>query len=79
MDSSGSSSCSWMHGLKKNGLYYDGIVASIDDLLEDFKRTTVTTWGTRSSTSNPGPSGGSGDKIVVSRVIKLMGTNLIVS
>ena len=43
----------WMNGLQKKGLYYEGVVPSVDDLLETYKRQTVTTWGTRSS-SNPG-------------------------
>ena len=43
----------WKQGLTKNGQYYDGIVSSADDRLEVFKRMTVTSWGTRTS-SNPG-------------------------
>ncbi len=43
----------WMQGLKQNGQSYDGIVSSVDDCLEVFKRMTVTSWGTRTS-SNPG-------------------------
>ena len=43
---------SWMHGLKKEGLYYEGVVADLDNLLENYKRATVTTWGTRRSSTN---------------------------
>ena len=43
----------WIQGLKQNGQYFDGIVSSVDDHLDVFKRTTVTSWGTRRS-SNPG-------------------------
>ena len=27
-----------MNGLKKKGLYYEGVVADLDDLLENYKR-----------------------------------------
>ena len=43
---------SWMYGLKKKGLYYEGVVADLDNLLESYKRATVTTWGTRRSSTN---------------------------
>ena len=43
---------SWMNGLEKKGLYYEGVVADLDDLLENYKRATVTTWGTRRSSTN---------------------------
>ena len=43
---------SWMYGLKKEGLYYEGVVADLDNLLENYKRETVTTWGTRRSSTN---------------------------
>ena len=40
---------SWNYGLQRNGLYYEGVVLSVDDRLEAHKRDTVTTWGTRTS------------------------------
>ena len=43
---------SWMNGLRKKGLYNEGVVADSDDLLENYKRATVTTWGTRRSSTN---------------------------
>ena len=50
---------SWMYGLKKEGLYYEGVVADLDNLLENYKRTTVTTWETwRSSTNMNGGENG---------------------
>ena len=42
----------WTNGLKQKGLYYEGIVVDLDSLLESHKRATVTTWGTRRSSSN---------------------------
>ena len=43
---------SWKNGLKQQGLYYEGVVVDLDSLLESHKRATVTTWGTRRSSSN---------------------------
>ena len=43
---------SWMNDLKQKGLYYEGIVADSDSLLENHNRATVTTWGTRRSSTN---------------------------
>ena len=43
---------SWMSGLKRKGLYYEGVVADLDNLLERRKRVTITTWGTRRSSVN---------------------------
>ena len=40
---------SWTNGLKQKGLC---IVVDLDSLLESHKRATVTTWGTRRSSSN---------------------------
>ena len=45
---------SWMDGLEKKGLYYDGTVSDLDNLLEKYRRDTVTTWGTRRSSANTG-------------------------
>ena len=45
---------SWMNGLKQAGLYYEGVVADLESLLESHKRETVTTWGTRRSSTNEG-------------------------
>ena len=36
---------SWMYGLKKEGLYYEGVMADLDNLLENYKRATVTIHG----------------------------------
>lgn len=41
-----------MNGLKQKGFYYEGVVADLDNLLENHKRATVTTWGTRRSSTN---------------------------
>ena len=41
-----------MNGLKKKGLYYEGVVADLDDLLENYKRGMVTMWGIRRSSTN---------------------------
>ena len=43
---------SWTNGLKQEGLYYEGVVADLDSLLESHNRATVTTWGTRRSSTN---------------------------
>jgi len=42
----------WMIELKKIGTYYEGVVKDLDDVLERYKRETVTTWGTRRSSTN---------------------------
>jgi hypothetical protein len=47
---------SWTCGLQRNGEYYEGVVSSLDDRLEAHKRETVTTWGTRTSSSNSKPA-----------------------
>ena len=46
-----------MNGLQKKGLCYEGVLNSIDDFLEIYRRQTVTTRGTRTSSnlqSDPG-------------------------
>ena len=43
---------SWMNGLKQKGFYYEGVLADLDNLLANHKRVTVTTWGTRRSSTN---------------------------
>lgn len=39
----------WAKGLKRNGTYFEGYVGDIEELLEDHKRDTITTWGIRRS------------------------------
>ncbi len=44
----------WAKQLQRRGNYYEGVVEDFDSLFEEFKQQTVTTWGTRrSSTSQP--------------------------
>ena len=50
---------SWAKGLKRRGLYYEGLVDSgdLESILEGHKRSTITSYGTRTSsnlTTNPG-------------------------
>ena len=40
---------SWTHGLKRVGLYYSGFVDNLEDVLEMHRRSTLTTYGTRTS------------------------------
>ena len=56
---------SWTHGLPRNGEYYEGVV---DDRLEAHKRETVTTWGTRTSSSNSKPANDCEKKAIVSTI-----------
>ena len=61
---------SWKQGLRPSGEYYEGVVIIIDDCLEAHKRETVTTWGTRtSSTSSTSAPADSGIKATVSILI----------
>jgi len=41
----------WTAGLSLKGLCYEGIVKDVESLLEKFWQQTVTTWGTRTSTT----------------------------
>ena len=45
----------WMEGLKRVGVYHDGFVRNVDDVLAKHSAATVTTYGTRRS-RNIGPS-----------------------
>ena len=60
---------SWTYGLQRNGEYYEGVVSSLDNHLEEHKRETVTTWGTRTSSSNSKPAGDCEKKTVVSTTV----------
>lgn len=61
---------SWKHGLRKSGEYYEGVVSSVDDCLEAHKRETVTTWGTRTSSSTSAPAD-NGTNATVSTILIL--------
>ena len=43
------SSPPWAKGLKRSGMYYEGIVEDLDETLEAHRRITMTTYGTRTS------------------------------
>ena len=60
---------SWTCGLQRNGEYYEGVVSSLDDRLEAHKRETVTTWGTKTSSSNSKPAGDCERKTIVSSTL----------
>ena len=60
---------SWMCGLQQNGGYYEGVVSSLDDHLEAHKRETVTTWGTRTSSSKSKSASDSEKKTIVSTAV----------
>ena len=40
---------SWSKGLKRSGLYYEGIVDDCDQVLELHRRSTMSIFGTRTS------------------------------
>ncbi len=40
---------SWARGLKISGLYYEGIVDNVEAILEQHRKETVTSYGTRNS------------------------------
>ena len=44
-----STSHNWKSGLKRVGTYYEGYVCDLEAVLEDYRRDTVTSWGTRRS------------------------------
>ena len=39
----------WFKGLTKVGLYYEGFVDNLEEVLEDHRRCTMTSYGTRNS------------------------------
>ena len=41
----------WTAGLSLKSRCYEGIVKDVESLLEKFRQQTVTTWGTRTSTT----------------------------
>ena len=43
----------WAVGLKRSGLYYEGLVDNLEDTLEAHRRCTITTYGTRTSKKSP--------------------------
>lgn len=44
----------WTKNLKKSGLYYEGWVDDAEQVLDMHKRVTVTSYGTRRSSTNSG-------------------------
>ena len=41
----------WKSGLQRVGTYYEGYIDNLEPALEDYGRDTVTSWGTRRSSS----------------------------
>ena len=41
----------WRSGLQRVGTYYQEYIDDLDPVLEDYRRDTVTSWGTRRSSS----------------------------
>ena len=39
----------WKNGLQRVGTYYEGYIDNIELVLEDYRRDTITSWGTRRS------------------------------
>ena len=39
----------WMNGLQRVGTYYEGYIDDFEPAFEDYRRETVTSWGTRRS------------------------------
>ncbi len=53
----------WTKHLKRSGLYYEGWVDDVEQVLGIHKRATVTSYGTRrSSTASVAPSSATSDK-----------------
>ena len=48
---------SWAKGLKRRDLYYEGLIDSgdLESILEDHKRSTITSYGTRTSSNVTAP------------------------
>ena len=46
-----SNSDHWKSGLQRVGTYYEGYIDDFDLVFEDYRRDTVTSWGTRRSSS----------------------------
>ena len=65
------------YGLKKEGLYYEGVVADLDNLLENYKRAMVTTWGTRRSSTNMN-GGENGDLSDRGNAVSFVGLAIII-
>ena len=42
----------WSSGLHRNGVYYEGVVDDVEQILEHHRKDTVTSYGTRSSTKH---------------------------
>ena len=41
----------WTNNLKRHGDYYSGFVTDLEEVLENHRMSTITTWGTRTSRS----------------------------
>ena len=41
----------WTNNLKRHGNYYSGFVTDLEEVLENHRMSTITTWGTRTSRS----------------------------
>ena len=41
----------WKSGLQRVGTYYEGYIDNLEPVLENYRRDTVTSWGTRRSSS----------------------------
>ena len=52
---------SWTQGLNRVGLYYSGFVDNLEDVLEMHRRSTLTTYGTRTSKKPSTPPAATAD------------------